>query len=49
MEGRIHLNGCRLTLAPGSRIKGEVEELYGDLQTVTLGSYWGLTVETRNS
>ena len=24
-----------------------VAELYGDLQTVTLGSYWGLTVEAR--
>lgn len=25
----------------------EVAELYGDLKTVTLGSYWGLTVEAR--
>jgi cytoskeletal protein CcmA (bactofilin family) len=25
IEGRIHLNGCRLTLAPDSQVHGEIE------------------------
>ena len=30
-----------------ARNRSQVEELFGDLQTVTLGSYWGLTIEAR--
>lgn len=30
-----------------ARNNSEVEELYGDLQTVTLGTYWSLSVEAR--
>ncbi|HEX2095429.1 MAG TPA: SusC/RagA family TonB-linked outer membrane protein [Longimicrobiaceae bacterium] len=30
-----------------ARNKNKVDELYGDLQTLVLGSYWGLNVEAR--
>jgi len=30
-----------------ARNKNQVEELYGDLQTLVLGTYWGLNVEAR--
>lgn len=40
--------GFRWSMAANySRNRSKVEELYGDLQTYQLGSYWGVTTEAR--
>lgn len=41
-------NGFRWSLAANySRNRSRVDELYGDLETYQLGSYWGVTTEAR--